>query len=150
MKSKYVTDKQFDKLSNGKNIKSYPNPYVKDVNGIQYNIVPSSEKFEVRILSEQEKLWWCASETEEEVVLLSISEIGWFPTELVAGTLSKNLGRGVTRENFDMNTELSKKTGWLKNTGSLGSRGNLFLKSKVNEAINILNKNGFSFKKIEF
>ena len=150
MKSKYVTDKQFDKLSNGKNIKSYPNPYMKEVDGIQYNIVPSSEKFEVRILSEQEKLWWCASDTEEEVVLLAISEIGWFPTELVAGTKSKNLGRGVIRENFDMDTELSKRTGWLQNAGSLGSRGNLFLKSKVNEAINILNKNGFSFKKIEF
>lgn len=150
MKSKYVTDKQFDKLSNGKNIKSYPNPYVKEVGGIQYNIVPSSEKFEVRILSEQEKAWWCASETEEEVVLLSVSKTGWFPTELVAGTLSKNLGRGVIRENFDINTELSKKTGWLRNTGSLGSRGNLFLKSKVNEAVNILNKNGFSFKKVEF
>lgn len=149
MATKYVTEKQFERLSKGKLVKSYPNPYIKEIDGIEYKIIPNGEKFETKVLSEQEKLWWCGAKTEEEVVELSVSKSGWFPTDLVAGTLPKHLGCGIIREGFNMNTELSKKTGWLQGTGNLGSRSDLFLKSKVNEAIKILNKNGFSFKGVE-
>lgn len=149
METKYVTENQFNKLSKGKLVKSYPNRYIKDIEGIEYNIIPNCEKFETKVLSPEEKVWLCGVQTEEEVVELCVTERGWFPTDLIAGTLPKHLGCGIIREGFNMNTELSKKTGWLHSTDNCGSRSALFLKSKVNEAINILNKNGFNFKGVE-
>lgn len=148
MKYKVVTEQKFAKISKEKEVVSYPNEWYKEVDGQGYYIVPRNEKFTTTILDEKEKKWYCAVNTDEKVVELSVSELGRFPHELVAGIKRRRLMGGMIVEGVDMNTSLARKTGWLDFTGNLGSRGALFLKSHVNTAIDILNKHGMKFEKI--
>lgn len=148
MKSIYLSEKEFAKLAKSKkNIKSFPNPDYKEIDGVSYMIIRDGEICSTKILSEDDKKWYCGVKTEEDVVELRVDKMCCFPTELVADTQPRIVS-GVIRSGFSMDTELSRKTGWLYSAGTLGSRGDLFLKSKVNEAIKILNKNGFSFTTI--
>lgn len=148
MDYKVITEERFTIISKNKKVRSYPNQWYKEVDGKDYYIVPSNEKYTTTILTEEEKKWWCAVNTKEEVVMLSVSEMGRFPHELVAGTRKHRLMGGMVLEGVDMNTSLSKKTGWLDFTGNIGSRSAVFLKSKVNVAIEILNKHGMKFEKV--
>lgn len=137
----YLSESEYAEISKKmKGVKEYPNPYIKECGNVRYQIIPDGETFTANVLTEDEKAWFAFSPTDEEVVMLSISILGWFPTELIAGT---DNGR------FSMNTTLSEKTGWVSAKGTLGSRSALFLKSKVNVAIDILNEYGFKFKKIK-
>lgn len=161
MKAKYVTPEQFAKLSKGKKVKSYPNLLVKVIGDVTYNIVTPDTVCKISRLTEEQYTLWLGMSKEtyknglskykddanSDVYKLTV-EGGWFPTELVAGTVSCNLGYGVTRNAFSMNTPLSDKTGYLQANGSIGSASCLFMGSKVNEAIKILNKNHFNFKMI--
>lgn len=161
MKAKYVTPEQFAKLSKGKKVKSYPNPLVKEIADVTYKIVTPDTVCKISRLTEEQYIWWLGmsketysrglkeykSDSNAEVYELTV--VGdWFPTDLIAGTVSCNLGYGVTRNAFSMNTPLSDKTGYLQANGSIGSASCLFMGSKVNEAIKILNKNHFNFKMI--
>lgn len=148
MQYKVVTERKFAKISKDKEVRSYNNEWYKEVDGQGYYIIPADETFKTAILTDQEKRWWCAVNTEEEVVELSISKMGRFPHELVAGKKTRRLMGGIIVEGVDMNTSLARKTGWLDFTGNLGSRSALFLKSKVNIAIDILNKHGMKFDKV--
>lgn len=135
----YLTEEEYADVSkNKKNIKDYPNPYVNVIGNVRYQIIPSNEKCMSRVLTKREKKWFVSFPTNEDVVMLTVSKSCSFPTELVAG-VNKSTGM------FDMGNTLSDKTGWIKPNGCLGSRGALFLKSKVNVAIDILREFGFVF-----
>ena len=148
MKYQVVTENKFARISKNKDVRSYMNDFYKEVDGKGYYIVPSNEVCKTTILSDEEKKWWCKVDTKEEVVMLSVSVMGCFPHELVAGLKKRRLLGGLIVEGVDMNTPLAQKTGWLEFTGNIGSRGAVFLKSKVNIAIDILNKHGFNFEKV--
>lgn len=148
MEYKVVTENKFAEISKGKAITSYPNEWYKEVEGQDYYIIPADETFKTTVLSDQEKRWWCAVNTDEEVVELSVTKMGRFPHELVAGKKTHRLMGGLLVDGVDMDTPLAKKIGWLDFTGNLGSRSGLFLKSKVNIAIEILNKHGMKFDKV--
>ena len=140
-KTVYLSQSKYAEISKDlKGVKMYANPYVKVCGCVRYQIVPSEEVCTTKVLSEDEKLWFTSIKTKEEVVMLSLKVMGWFPTELIAG---------VNRCVFSMDTTLSKKTGWITPNGCLGSRSALFLKSKVNVAIDILNKSGFDFENVK-
>lgn len=148
MKYQVVTEEKFARLSANKEVKNYMNDWYKEVDGKGYYIVPKNEICKTSILTDEEKKWWCKVDTKEEVVMLSVSVMGCFPHELVAGLKKRRLLGGLIVEGVDMNTPLAAKTGWLEFTGNIGSRGAVFLKSKVNVAIDILNQHGLSFEKV--
>jgi len=137
----FLSESEYAEISKKmKGVKEYPNPYIKECGNVRYQIIPDGESFTTKVLTEEEKEWFAFPPTDEEVVMLSVSVLGWFPTELIAGT---DNGR------FSMYTTLSEKTGWVSAKGTLGSRSALFLKSKVNKAIEILNGYGFYFSKMQ-
>ncbi len=138
-KAVYLSQQEFDTLSKCKDVVSYKNKYLKRIGDIYYHIITDGVGIEVKLLSDKEKNCYCAVKTDEDVVMLSLNDkgfrtLGWFPTELVAG-----LKGGYV----NMNTPLSRKTGWLEDTDASGSFTACFLKSKVEEAIKILENNGF-------
>ena len=139
MKDVYLSQQEFDTLSKGKEIVSYNNKYLKRIGDTYYHIVVDGVGIEVKLLSEEDKNYYCAIKTDEDVVELSLNDkgfrtLGWFPTELVAG---------VKGGYINMDTPLSRKTGWLYKRDAAGSFTAYFLKSKVEEAIKILENNGF-------
>lgn len=138
----YLTEEEFANVSKGKkNIKTFPNPYVKEIGNVRYQIIPSDEVCSTFVLTDKEKAWFISTSVNEDVVRLQVSKSTSFPTELVAG-VDRSSGM------FSMNNTLSDKTGWIKANGCLGSRSALFLKSKVDVAIEILNEFGFAFPKL--
>ncbi len=148
MKSVYLSEKVFKKISDGKNVVNYHNKYVKTIDDVDYYIMTDGVAIEVNQLSEEEKKYYCRVNTSEDVMMLELNNegfktLGWFPTKLVAGVIPTDVGGGIIRDRFSMNTPLSIKTGWLEKNGCAGSFTGLFLKSKVNEAIKILRENGF-------
>lgn len=143
MKTVFVKEKNFPKFSKGKEVKSYPNKYIKDVDGERINIIPTGEQIIVNKLTPEEKAWWCGVRIEEDVVGMSVTVGGWFPTELVCGTIPIYLGYGIVRDSFSMKTKLASETGWLEGTGMSGSSQNIFLLSKKDVAIEKLQAAGF-------
>lgn len=143
MKAVFVKEKDFPKFAKGKEVKNYRNEYVKDVNGERVNLIPTGEKIVVKKLTSEEKDWFCGVRTEEDVVMMSVTVGGWFPTELVCGTIWGFVGGGIVREMYSMNTNLSRETGWLEGTGMTGSRADVFLLSKKGSAIEKLRAAGF-------
>ena len=135
----YLTEEEYAEVSKGKkNIKTFPNPYVKEIGCVTYQIIPSNEVCTSKALTNEEKSWYLPCAIDEDVVKLHVTKSCSFPTELVAGV---DRASGM----FSMGNTLSDKTGWIKANGCLGSRSALFLKSKVHEAIEILNEYGFDF-----
>ena len=142
----YIKEKDFGKFADGKNVVNFGNPYYKEVDGEVVHIIPKGEVIVVKTLSEEDKKWFCAVRTNEDVVEMEMTVGGWFPTELVCGTIDKTKDGRRCMEHFSMNTALAQKTGWLDSTGTLGSRSDLFLASKADAAIKILKKSGFKVK----
>lgn len=140
----YLTEEEYAEVSNGKkNINDFPNPYVKEIDNVRYQIIPANEICTSSVLTDEEKTWFIPFPTNDDVVRLEVSKSSSFPTELVAG-VDRSSGM------FSMGNTLSKKTGWIKANGCLGCRSALFFKSKVHDAIEILNDFGFAFQHIYY
>lgn len=143
METKYVTPEKFSKLSKGKKVVDYPNPWFKDVNGIRYHIINPEMEYKIELLPKESYLWYLGMSFEsyskhlEEIMndedpRVFVFSCEWFPTELVAG---------VTNGRFCNTSALSLNTGWIRTMNS-----DYFRASKVKEAIRILNANGFMFE----
>lgn len=131
----YVTERQFARIAkNAKNIVNFPNPIVKEADGVRYNIVKKGTKAAISELPKENEYWYLLKPFNEKVVRIEVK--GWFPTELVCG---------VVGHTFSSESKLAQKTGCLVSymTGTSGSANMFFLASKVNEAIKILKKNHF-------
>jgi hypothetical protein len=122
-------------LAGLKVINTFPNPIFYDV---EYNnekcrlhlITDENNKVFIRTLTDEERAWYCPQIKSEEIIMLSCE---WFPKELIAGVYN---GR------YDINTDLSRATGWVQSFNT-GSSSECFRASRVYEAIYILEKNGF-------
>ena len=139
----YIKEEQFEKFAEGKKVEHFGNPYYKKVDGKVVNIIPKGECITVKTLTEDERKWWCRIATVEDVVEMEVTVGGWFPTDLVCGTIDEINGKKVI-EHYSMETDLAKETGWLESTGNLGSRSDLFLTSKAEVAIQKLKMAGFN------
>jgi len=135
---------KWQSLSKGKRVKDFPNPAVKEMDGVRYEIV-DNPTCTIRKLEEESYPWYIGLSKDVfiekyggEVYVLSVVG-GFFPTDLVAG---------VKKGMFSEDTDLSRKTGWL-HSRNLGTAGEAFNSSKVYNAIKILRKNGFMFDFIE-
>lgn len=145
METRYVSPEKFSKVSKGKKIVDYPNPWFKDVNSIRYHIINPDMEYKISVLEKKSYPWYLGmtyedyvKETKEmfgdEDARVFVLECDWFPTELVAGVVN---GR------YSNTSSLSRKTGWIRSFGSI----ELFRAEMVEEAIFILNKYGFKFNK---
>jgi len=119
-------------------IKSYPNPvfYAIELNGELCRLHIRDKEGKIvyfKKLDEIESAWYCPQIKSDKIIMLSCE---WFPKELIAGVLN---GR------YDVNTDLSRATGWVQSFNT-GSNSECFRESKVHEAIYILEKNGFELK----
>ena len=47
METKYVSPKQFAKVSKGKKVTDYPNQWFKDVDGIRYHIINPDMEYKI-------------------------------------------------------------------------------------------------------
>lgn len=143
MKTKYVTPERFASISRGKDIKHYPNEWIKEIGGICYHIINPDMKYHVEEVSKNDYPWYLGmtydnyskqiqerfGEADARIFALRCD---WFPTDLVAG---------VRNGRYNNMTSLSKKTGWIKTFCNV----ELFRAERLPEAIAILNKNGFGF-----
>ncbi len=143
MNIKYVTPKAFSRISKGKKVVNYPNEWIKDVNGVRYQIVNPDMEYEFYELKKDQYCWYLGMTYENYASMLKemfgdddarvfVLRCDWFPTELVAG---------VKNGRFSNTTALSSKTGWIRTFGNI----ELFRASCIDEAIAILNKNHFMF-----
>lgn len=137
----YVSPKLFARLSKGKKVKDFPNPDVKEIDGVSYYIVDNPTCM-IRKLEENEYPWHLGLSHDtftekygsEDAYILKVST-GFSPTDLVAG---------VKKGMYTEDTPLSRKTGWLSSC-NLGTASDAFCGSKVNNAIKILRSKGFMF-----
>lgn len=81
----------------------------------------------IQILDPKDYAWFGIAPQKEEVVEIMVD--GWFPTELFCG---------VTGRQFDDQTELAKKHGFLLGNGNKGSMTGYVLKSKSKAMIKAL------------
>lgn len=143
MQTKYVTPTAFIKASTGKKVVDYPNPWIKDVDGVRYHIVNTEMEYKISELEKKSYPWYLGMTYESYVshvkdifgdtdARVFVLECEWFPTELVAG---------VKGGRFSNVSDLSRKTGWIRSFGSI----ELFRASCIEEAIAILNKHHFMF-----
>ena len=132
----YIREADFAEYAKGQVVVDYPNPYVKNVGGIDTNIIPTGETITFRKMSESDVKYyigWCSEECYEGSVGIG----GWFPTSLVCGCIC---GR------YSEATELARHTGWRETNGMFGSKNDAFLASKVRNAAKILEEAGFIVK----
>ena len=132
--NKYIKEKDFSKFTEGKKVNSYPNPYVKNVDGEDVYIIPKGEKITFTKMSESDVRYYIGN-IGEEVYEGSVKIEGWFPTEIVCGTVN-----GC----FSMRSELAKECGWLQTNGCFGSKNDAFLASSVKVVACKLKKAGFT------
>lgn len=140
----YIKEQDFPGYSRGKKVVDYPNPYIKEVDGIEVHIIAKDLKCETNVLTQEEKEWWCLrkSDLSRDIVQL---ECDWFPIELVVGTKDV-FYCGKVRKALSVDSVLSKHTGYIEGNGSLGSRSILFDARFVNNAISILREHGYDFQ----
>jgi len=144
MTTKYVSPTKWQAISKGKRVKDFPNPAVKEMDGVRYEIV-DNPTCTIRKFEEEDYPWFIGLRKDlfmhkygGEVYELTVVD-GFFPIDLVAG---------VKNGMFSEDADLSRETGWLSSR-NLGTAGEAFNSSKVNNAIKILRKNGFMFDFIE-
>lgn len=164
--SEYVTPEEFAKLSKGKKVKSFPNPLIKEVDGVSYEIMKPDAMCRVSAMPHDHYAWFIGctfdkyqekvkevygEENSEIIVISTDTKAGysWFPTELVCGTKPVHIGAGIIREQFDPKSELAQKTGFWMLMNNAGSFECYFRSAKVNEAIRILNENHWNCPKYE-
>lgn len=130
---KYIKEKDFGRFAKGKVVKNYPNPYVKNVDGEDVFIIPDSETVTFKKMSESDVHYYVGN-VSNEVYEGSVKIGGWFPTEIVCGTVNGS---------FSMRSELAKECGWLQTNGTFGSKNDAFLASRVKIAARKLENVGF-------
>lgn len=142
--TKYIKEVDFEEYARGKKVANYRNPYIKEVDGLEVHIIATDLKCSMRLLSEEEKRWWCrfGKDLSKDIVKL---ECDWFPHELVIG-MKEVVIAGKVRKALTSDSKLSKHTGYIEGNDSLGSRCVLFDARFVNNAIGILRENGFDFQ----
>lgn len=145
----YTTEKKFKKISKGleQYVHHYPNPDIKELNGIKYEIVPSDIRCTIQKLDREHYTWFLGMDFEEykkfiedvfndddpDVYKLEVSSC-WFPVDLIAG---------IKDGRYSIHSKLSEKTGYL--TSHSSSNIVLIRASKIQNAVKILNKNHFKF-----
>ena len=156
--NKYVTEKEFAKLSKGKKVKEYPNPLIKEIDGQDYEICTKDCKCFVSKMPREHYPWYIGrtfedyqkevkekyGEDDSEVITIRTNTKAgykWFPTELVCGCKKIHIGAGIIRDMFSIDTDLARKTGCMLFGENQGSAECNFRSSKVDEAIRILNAN---------
>lgn len=143
MITKFVTPKAFSKIAKGKKVVEYPNEWIKDVNGVRYQIVNPDMQYQITELPKESYAWYLGMSYEDYASTLKemfgdddarvfVLKCEWFPTELVAG---------VKDGRYSNVSALSRKTGWIRSFGNV----ELFRASCIEEAIAILNKHHFMF-----
>lgn len=143
MITRFVTPKAFSKIAKGKKVVDYPNEWIKDVNGVRYQIVNPEMKYRITELSKDSYAWYLGMTYDSYASTLKemfgdddakvyMLECDWFPTELVAG---------IKNGRYSNTSALSRKTGWIRSFGRI----ELFRASCIEEALAILNKNHFMF-----
>jgi len=138
LKSNFIKEKDFVKYAKGKTVKDYPNPYVKDVDGVRIDIIPTNEKVVFRPLTDSEKSWFGIRE-DGVIYEGRMSVLGWFPTELVCGVM-RSPGY---HDRFSAHSPLAKETGYVSTNGNFGSRSDAFRATKVKVAMKKLQQVGF-------
>ena len=138
VETNFIKESEFAKYAKGKQVKNYPNPYVKEVDGVNTHIIPADEKIVFRPLTDDEKRWYGIRDTGV-VYEGRMTVLGWFPTELVCGVM-RSPGY---YDRYTENSPLAKKTGYVATNGNFGSKGDAFRASKVQVAVGILRKAGF-------
>ena len=163
---KYVTPQEFERLAKGKKVKEFPNPLVKEIDGVHYEIMKPEAMCKVMALPHEHYEWFLGctfeeyqrmikdkygEENSEVIEIWTDTKAGysWFPTELVCGTVPVSLGYGIVREMFSPKSDLAKQTGYLQQRNNTGSFACYFRSAKVNEAIRILNANHWNCPKYE-
>lgn len=135
----YITEKNFLK-SNYEVVCEYRNNWIKDVliDGkiVCISIIPENSKVIIENI-DRKKADWHGANGREVVFVRLIGENAYFPTELVAGTISGG---------FNQHTEKAKKYGWIPSVNT-GIAGSLMLKSKIQKAAMVFKEHGF---KVEF
>ena len=154
----FVTQEEFTQISKGKKVVSFPNPLIKEVDGVRYEIMTPQATCSVSAMPHDDYEWYIGASFEEyqrkvkelygeensEIIVISTNTKAgyhWFPTELVCGTIPVHIGAGIMREKFSIKTELAQKTGCMLKGENAGSFECYFRSSKVNEAIRILRDN---------
>lgn len=143
MITRYVSPERFTSISRGKKVIDYPNEWFKDAGGIRYHIINPDMKYRITELDKKSYAWYLGMSYDsyakhlkeifgDEDARVFVLECDWFPTELVAG---------VSNGRYCNTSSLSRKTGWIRSFGTV----ELFRAEKIQEAIAILNKNGFMF-----
>ena len=129
----FVKEADFAEYTKGKAVKSYNNPWIKCVAGVDVNIIPTDEVVTFKKMT-REDIQYYIGDISQEVYEGRTKIRGWFPTELVCGTIGSQ---------YSMNTELAKRTGWIPTNGCFGSQGDAFLASGVKVAADLLEQAGF-------
>ena len=154
--TKYVTKQQFDELL-AKGARTFPNSRLLELDGKKYYNCEGI-KCSISLIKPEHYKWYIGmsfgnyawalvtatgdKQVDTRVVRLNVDD--FFPTALVAGTRNKK---------YDASTALSQKTGWPRGTGNRGSGSEFFRADKVQEAIKILQANGYNFiwpEKLEY
>ena len=136
MKYLFVKEADFAEYAKDQIVKDYPNKYVKDVAGVEIHIIPTGETIVFKKMSKSDIEYYIGN-IEEEVYEASTSILGWFPTELVCGTVN---GR------YDTKSDLAKITGWIPTNGCFGSKNDAFRGFKVDFAAELLKNAGFNVR----
>ena len=134
----YIKELDFIAFAKNKCVKNFPNRFIKEVNGERVNIIPFDEIIIAKLITDADELKWYGI-LEHEAYMLQCTKLNHFPTELIAGVKNKQ---------FSQDTELSNKSGWLKANGATGTFTEFIKATKINEAITILQNNGFTVKMI--
>lgn len=143
MKTKYVSPARFERISRGKDVKNYPNPWIKDIAGVRYHIINPDMEYEITLLDKDSYPWYLGMTYEdyskvvkelfdEDDAHVYVLRCDWFPTELVAG---------IQNGRYSNHAPLSQKTGWIRTFGNI----ELFRAGAVKTGIGILNSAGFKF-----
>ena len=142
-KPTFIKEADFESFAKGKTIESYPNKWIKKVDGESVQIIPEREKIVFTEMSEEDKLWH-GIRFDGVVYEASTSVLGFFPTELVCGVLVRP-GRLSC---FSSESPLAKETGWLDTNGTFGSRNDAFSETGVKNAAKRLRDAGFEVELI--
>ena len=149
---KYISKQKFDGLI-AKGARTFPNGRLLELDGKEYYNCEGIE-CSIYLIRPEHYKWYIGmsfgnyawalvaatgnkqvdTRVDTRVVCLRVND--FFPTELIAGTRNKK---------YDTSTALSQKTGWLRGMGNKGSGCEFFRADKVQEAIKILQANGYNF-----
>ena len=139
LESLFINEKDFVGFARGKQVKSYPNPYCKQVDGKNVNIIPDNEKIVFKPMSDEQKRWYGIL-ADGVVYEGSVTILGWFPTEIVCGVM-RSPGY---HDRFSDQSPLAKETGYVSTNGNFGSRNDAFKESGVKVAARLLREAGFN------